>query len=61
MRVSTPEALNYIHVILNLYIKLGEFAVFRNEAILLKAVALVTKLRSQPIVYGDVIQVISLL
>ena len=28
--VSTPEAINYIHVILNLYNQLNKFAGFRN-------------------------------
>ena len=29
-RVSIPEALNYIHVILNLYIKVSKFSMFQN-------------------------------
>ena len=29
-RVSAPEAINYIHVILNLYNQLNKFVMFRN-------------------------------
>ena len=43
--VSAPEAINYIHVIFNLYNQLNKFVTFRkcNEAILCMGVAIVTK------------------